>query len=62
MNGLLRGADAWATACVAHNAACVRALAEALVRDDTVAGDALRSLLDTASLPPGVIPFWEDKT
>ena len=62
MNGLLRGADAWATACVAHNAECVQALAEALVRDDTVAGDALRSLLDTASLPPGVTPFWEDTT
>ena len=62
MNSLLRDADAWAVACVAHNAESIRALAAALLRDDTVSGDSLRSLLAQASLPPGVTPFWDVDT
>jgi cell division protease FtsH len=56
---LLTGADAWATACVSHNAGVITALADALARDDTLAGAPLLALLRGATLPHGEAPFWD---
>jgi len=63
VDALLRGAESWAAACVTHNQAVIGELAEALLRDETLSGEALQAVLARVQMPPresGAV-FWMER-
>jgi len=55
---LLRGAEQWAIACVAHNQGLLQELADRLEAQETIGGDELENMLARAQMPMDRAPFW----